>query len=200
VVYHTLAYWQIEVLFYTSSISRSENPMTDRSYSISTELSEDAIGRLAHLRTLSNFWDNALRIPGTKMRVGLDSVMGVLPFGGDLLGMILSCYILFHAVRFQLPKAILLQMVANAVIDAAGGVIPVFGDLFDTVWKANTRNVDILEAYLYNPSPDHHTERAHHQHHSYNGFVLGLWVVIIAVSFILVGICALLIKIFFLKF
>jgi Domain of unknown function (DUF4112) len=174
--------------------------MTDRSYSISTELSEDAIGRLAHLRTLSNFWDNALRVPGTKLRVGLDSVMGVLPFGGDIIGIVLSCYILFHAIRFQLPKPILLQMVANAVIDGAGGVIPVFGDLFDTVWKANTRNVDILEAYLHNPAPEHHTERAHHQHHSYNGFVWALWAIVIAVAFILVGIFVLLIKLLSLKF
>jgi Domain of unknown function (DUF4112) len=174
--------------------------MTDRSYSISTELSEDAISRLAHLRTLSNFWDNALRIPGTKLRVGLDSVMGMLPLGGDIIGIVLSCYIIFHAVRFQLPKEILLQMVANAIIDGAGGVIPVFGDLFDTVWKANTRNVDLLEAYLHNPAPEHYTERAHHKHHSYNGFVVGLWVVVIVVSLILAGICALLVKILLLKF
>jgi Domain of unknown function (DUF4112) len=174
--------------------------MTDRSYSISTELSEDTIGKLAHLRTLSNLWDNALRIPGTKLRVGLESVIGMLPFGGDIIGIILSCYILFHAVQFQLPRGILLAMVANVVIDGAAGVVPVFGDLFDTTWKANTRNVNMLEDYLHNPHPEHHTERAHHQHHTYNGFVLILWGILISVSLILVGICALLIKLLFLKF
>jgi hypothetical protein len=127
--------------------------MTNRSDSISTELSEDIIARLAHLRTLSHFWDNALRIPGTKLRVGLDSVMGMLPLGGDIIGIVLSCYILFHAIRLQVPKELLMQMVANAIIDGAGGIIPVFGDLFDTLWKANTRNVDILEAYLHNRDP-----------------------------------------------
>ncbi len=130
--------------------------MTNRSYSVSTELSEDIIGKLVHLRTLSNFWDNALRIPGTKLRVGLDSMMGLLPLGGDIIGIILSCYILFHAIQLQLPKAILMQMVVNAIIDGAGGVIPVFGDLFDTVWKANTRNVDLLEAYLHQADVDRH--------------------------------------------
>jgi Domain of unknown function (DUF4112) len=124
--------------------------MNDRSYSVSTELSEDTIARLAHLRTLSNFWDNALRIPGTKLRLGLDSVMGLLPLGGDIIGIILSCYILYHAVQFQLPKEVLLKMLANAIIDGVGGVIPVVGDLFDTVWRANTRNVDLLEDYLHN--------------------------------------------------
>lgn len=174
--------------------------MTDRSYSISTELSEDTIAKLAHLRTLSNFWDNALRIPGTKLRLGLESVMGMLPFGGDIIGIILSCYVLFHAVQFQLPKDILLKMVANIIIDGAAGVVPVFGDLFDTVWKANTRNVNMLEEYLHNPHSDHHTEQAHHQHPTYNGFVLVLWAIIISIALILVGICALLIKILFLKF
>ena len=80
--------------------------------------------------------------------------MGLLPLGGDIIGIILSCYILFHAIQLQLPKAILMQMVVNAIIDGAGGVIPVFGDLFDTVWKANTRNVDLLEAYLHQADVD----------------------------------------------
>jgi hypothetical protein len=174
--------------------------MTDRSYSISTELSEDTIAKLAHLRTLSNFWDNALRIPGTKLRLGLESVMGMLPFGGDIIGIILSCYVLFHAVQFQLPKDILLKMVANIVIDGAAGVVPVFGDLFDTVWKANTRNVNMLEEYLHNPHSEHYTEEAHHQQPTYNVFVLILWAIVISIALILVGICALLIKILFLKF
>ncbi len=171
----------------------------DRSYPLSIELSEAAIARLAHLRTLSNLWDNALRIPGSKMRIGLESVMGMLPLGGDIIGIILSCYILFHAIQYKLPRSILLKMVMNIVIDGAGGVIPVFGDLFDTVWKANTRNVDLLENYLHNPSPHHDTDRAHHKHRTYNGFVVFMWAIVIAVSLLLIGICALLIKIFFLK-
>jgi hypothetical protein len=174
--------------------------MTDRSYSMSTELSEATIARLAHLRTLSNLWDNALSIPGTKLRVGLESVMGMLPFGGDIIGIVLSCYVLFHAIQFQLPRSILLKMVINVVIDGTAGVVPVFGDLFDTAWKANTRNVNMLEDYLHNPHVDHDTEQAHHQHHSYNGFVLILWAIVISVALLLAGICALLIKLFLLKF
>jgi Domain of unknown function (DUF4112) len=117
------------------------------------------LAKLEHLRSLSILWDESLRIPGTKFRVGLESVIGLLPFGGDAIGVVLSCYILFHAIQFRLPQAILLRMALNVLIDGVIGTVPILGDLFDSTWKANTRNVNLLEAYLQHPGSSHRANR-----------------------------------------
>jgi Domain of unknown function (DUF4112) len=117
------------------------------------------IAKLEHLRSLSILWDESLRIPGTTFRLGLESVIGLLPFGGDAIGILLSCYILFHALQFRLPRSILLRMVLNILIDGIVGTIPILGDLFDSTWKANTRNVNLLEAHLRHPRSSHSANR-----------------------------------------
>ena len=159
--------------------------MTDRSHQISVNLPPATIARLERLRYLSNLWDNALRVPGTKMSVGIESIVGLLPVGGDLIGLLLSCYILFCAIQFELPKAILLRMVANILIDAVVGVVPFLGDLFDTAWKANTRNVELLEAHLHRPTLSHSANRR---------CVFLLWLGILAIVLLLIGFCVLLVK------
>lgn len=108
--------------------------------------------KLVHLRQISNVWDRAIGIPGTKWRVGLESLLGLMPIGGDAVGLVLSGYILWHAVQFNLPRSVLIRMVFNVVIDAVVGSIPLLGDLFDTTWKANTKNVNLLESYLQAPT------------------------------------------------
>jgi hypothetical protein len=117
------------------------------------------LAKLEHLRSLSVLWDESLRIPGTKFRVGLESVIGLLPFGGDAIGIVLSCYILFRAIQFGLPQSILLRMALNILIDGVVGTIPLIGDLFDSTWKANTRNVNLLEAHLRHPRSSHSANR-----------------------------------------
>ncbi len=159
--------------------------MTDRSHQIAVNLQPEAIAKLERLRYLSNIWDNALRIPGTNLRVGLESIIGLLPFGGDIIGLILSCYILFHAIQFKLPKTILLRMVSNIIIDAVVGLVPILGDLFDTTWKANTRNVNLLENHLQQPTLSHSANRK---------FIILLWLGVISIAIILITICVVLIK------
>jgi hypothetical protein len=107
--------------------------------------------QLAQLRQLSHLWDQAIGIPGTKWRIGLESIIGLLPIGGDWIGLVMSSYILFHAVKFNLPRSIMVRMVINILIDAIVGAVPILGDLFDTTWKANTKNVNLLEAHLKSP-------------------------------------------------
>ena len=126
--------------------------MLDQPSQSALSLPPDRIAKLAHLRKLSVLWDESLRIPGTNFRVGLESVIGLLPFGGDAIGIGLSCYILYHAVQFKLPQSVLLKMVSNILIDGIAGSVPVLGDLFDSTWKANTRNVDLLEQHLRHPT------------------------------------------------
>ncbi|WP_332899004.1 DUF4112 domain-containing protein [Haladaptatus sp. CMSO5] len=102
--------------------------------------------RLDTLRSLSTLLDNSIRVPGTNYRIGLDPIVGMLPVAGDLPTTALSVYIVFEAASIGVPRATLWRMVVNLVIDAVFGSIPVVGDVFDAVWKANARNVALLEA------------------------------------------------------
>lgn len=107
--------------------------------------------KLQNLRKLSDLWDRSLGVPGTRFKVGLESLVGLLPVGGDFIGILLSVYIVFQAIQFKLPKTTLAKMIFNIVIDGAVGSIPILGDIFDTTWKANTKNVNLLEAHLREP-------------------------------------------------
>ncbi len=113
-----------------------------------SELSDPRLAKLKHLRQISDLWDRAIAIPGTNLRVGMESLIGLLPVGGDFVGIILSSYILLQAVQLGLPKTILVRMFFNIALDGVVGSIPIVGDLFDTSWKANTKNVNLLEAHL----------------------------------------------------
>ena len=104
--------------------------------------------RLKRVRLLSRLLDEQFRIPGTRYRVGLDGLLGLIPGVGDAAGALLSTYILYEAMRLGAPSTVLLRMVANIGIDTVGGAIPVVGDIFDIAWKANKKNAALLHAYL----------------------------------------------------
>jgi hypothetical protein len=104
--------------------------------------------RLSRVRWLSHLLDERFRIPGTRYRIGLDGLLGVLPGVGDTIGTLLSAYILFEAIQLGVPRATLLRMVGNIALDTLVGAIPVVGDVFDVAWKANKKNVALLNAYL----------------------------------------------------
>ncbi|MGE5655091.1 MAG: DUF4112 domain-containing protein [Actinomycetota bacterium] len=106
---------------------------------------------LQHLRQLSYLLDNAFSIPGTPFRVGMDAIVGLLPFGGDIVIGIFSIYIVVRAARLGLPRATLVRMVLNILLDVVVGSIPLLGDLFDATWKCNTKNVALLESHLQSP-------------------------------------------------
>jgi hypothetical protein len=104
--------------------------------------------RLRRIRWLARLLDNAIPIPGTSVRFGLDAFIGLVPVAGDLVCLVLSSYIVVEAWRLGASKVALGQMAANILIDAAVGAIPLLGDVFDVVWQANLRNVQILERDL----------------------------------------------------
>lgn len=108
--------------------------------------------RVQRVRQLAKLLDEAITIPGTKKKIGLDPIIGLVPGGGDTLSMVLSSYIIIEASLLGLPKATLLKMVSNILIDAIVGTVPVVGDLFDVVSKANTRNLKLLDAHVDNPN------------------------------------------------
>jgi len=107
--------------------------------------------RLKRLRFLSRLLDRAIPIPGTNAGIGLDPILGLLPVGGDFLGVMLSAYIVIEAARLGASQDILGKMALNIAIDALVGVIPVLGDLFDVAWPANERNMKLLEEHLQFP-------------------------------------------------
>lgn len=102
---------------------------------------------LAALRKWSVLLDSAFRVPGTKLTFGLDPILGLIPGLGDLTTPFFAALLLLHAVRLRIPRVVQLRMLMNAAIDLAIGVIPFIGDFFDFGWKANVRNLALLERY-----------------------------------------------------
>jgi uncharacterized protein DUF4112 len=104
---------------------------------------------LAALRRWSVLLDSAFRVPGTNLTFGLDPIIGLIPGLGDLTSPLFAALLLLHAVRMRIPRVVQVRMVINAAIDVLIGLIPVLGDLFDFGWKANVRNLALLERHAH---------------------------------------------------
>jgi hypothetical protein len=104
------------------------------------------------MRDLARVLDEAIRIPGTNIRIGLDALLGLLPGGGDVAGGLFSGLIILQAARSGAPTSVLGRMLANVAIDVVVGAVPILGDVFDVAWRANTRNVRLLESWRERPA------------------------------------------------
>ena len=102
------------------------------------------------LKALAWLLDNSIRLPGG-FRVGIDPLLGLIPFFGDVTGLALAGYIVTQAARRGVPRSVLMRMMMNVAVDAFIGLVPVAGDVFDAGWKANQRNVELLGQHLENP-------------------------------------------------
>jgi hypothetical protein len=100
------------------------------------------------LQKLAYWLDDRFSLPGTKMRVGLDGLLGLIPGIGDAAGAAISAYIIAEAYRLGVPPSQLVRMGINLGIDALVGSIPVLGDIFDVGWKANRKNVALVLRHL----------------------------------------------------
>jgi hypothetical protein len=109
------------------------------------------IPQVERLRRLARLLDNAVAIPGTRYRIGLDPIIGLVPGIGDVIGALFSTIIIFQAARLGAPRATLIRMLANVGLDTLVGEIPLLGDLFDFGWKSNSRNIALLEQHLERP-------------------------------------------------
>jgi len=110
---------------------------------------------LRRCRLVARAFDEAIRIPYTPIRIGIDPIIGVLPVAGDLLTGLASLYVVAEAARLGVPRVVLARMLLNVVLDVALGSVPVLGDLLDVAWRANSRNVALLEGHLDRPgSPE----------------------------------------------
>lgn len=141
--------------------------------------------RLKRLQQISKLLDNAITIPGTPVGIGLDPILGLIPVGGDVLGLMFSLYIIIESAKLGISKATLGRMIVNIIIDALVGAIPMLGDLFDFAWRANNYNLILLEDYLKSPGEKKKADQ---------GFIITLFaglvllgIVLIALPVILIG-------------
>lgn len=114
----------------------------------------ERLATLNRIRKLSRLMDTAIRIPGTRFRIGLDPIMGLIPGAGDLVSTAFSAYIIYLATRFGIPGKDLRKMLFNIGLEAAVGTVPLVGDMFDAYYKSNIRNLAILEQHLQVVDPE----------------------------------------------
>lgn len=97
--------------------------------------------RVTHLARLL---DDLVGIPGTRLRIGLDALIGFIPVAGDLAGLALGLWLLWQAREVRTPWRLRLKMLGNLGVEAVIGLVPLFGDIFDIAWQANQRNRTLL--------------------------------------------------------
>lgn len=103
---------------------------------------------LGRMQTVANLLDTAFVIPGTRQRVGIDAVIGLIPGLGDILTTILSSYVIWEARNLGVSRLALARMLTNLAVHAAIGSVPVIGDMFDAFFRVNQRNMRIVRAQL----------------------------------------------------
>ena len=104
-------------------------------------------GALKDLNYLAKLMDSQFRVPGTDFRFGLDSLIGLIPGAGDLSTFAISGYMLWIMAHNGASGVVLVRMVFNVLLDAIVGSIPVLGDLFDVAFKANMRNMRLMQEH-----------------------------------------------------
>jgi Domain of unknown function (DUF4112) len=103
---------------------------------------------LLRLEALAQLMDGAFFIPGTKIRVGLDALIGLVPIAGDLISSIISSYLIWEARQLGASRWVIGRMIANTTIDTVFGAVPIVGDAFDVVFRANLKNLALLRRHL----------------------------------------------------
>ena len=104
--------------------------------------------RIARIDALATLLDTALVIPGTGIRFGLDGLIGLFPVVGDIITTALSLFIVHEAYQLGAPGHVIVRMLGNVALDGVFGAVPLVGDAFDVLWRANRRNVRLLREWL----------------------------------------------------
>lgn len=103
------------------------------------------------VQLLARALDSAIRIPGTRITFGLDSIIGLIPGAGDLASALMSGYIVLASARMGVPPSVVARMILNLGVDTLVGSVPLLGDLFDVGFRANLRNAALLDRHLAEP-------------------------------------------------
>ena len=111
------------------------------------EAEEKLPGDLVALRRFAFWMDEAFTIPGTRFHIGADALLGLIPGIGDIIGGVLSTWIIAGALRHRVPGRVIVRMVFNIVLDLLFGAVPVAGDVFDFLYEENMKNMRLLEKH-----------------------------------------------------
>jgi len=114
---------------------------------------------LRRVQLLARALDSAVRIPGTRITFGLDSIIGLVPGAGDLASALMSGYIVLASARMGVPPSVVTRMILNLGVDTLVGSVPLLGDLFDVGFRANLRNAALLERHIADPGAAKRTSR-----------------------------------------
>lgn len=130
---------------------------------------------LDRIRRLARLLDTSIPLPGG-YRIGWDAIIGLIPGFGDGVGAVLSAYIVIEALRLGASKEVVTRMVGNVAVEALFGAVPFLGDVFDAAFKANVRNVQLLETHLGAPVQARRASKA--------------WIIAVVVTLVVVLIAA----------
>lgn len=103
---------------------------------------------IARVELVARMMDSMFEIPGTRIRVGADALIGMIPVLGDLVSQIISSYIIWEARQLGVSKFTLARMIGNSAVDTIVGMIPFAGDAFDVAFRANMKNLALLKAHI----------------------------------------------------
>lgn len=134
------------------------------------------------LQRLARFMDSSIRLPGG-YRIGWDGIIGLIPGIGDVVGLGVSAWIVFGAARLGASRATLARMAGNVAIETLVGAVPVVGDLFDFAFKANVRNMALLERHAREPE-----RLARHSRLWVGGFAAAVVLAVLLVAWLVLAI------------
>ena len=103
---------------------------------------------VARVEALARLMDGAVVLPGTNIRLGLDALIGLVPVAGDVISGLVSSYLIWEARQLGAPKWLIARMMANTLLDTTVGAIPVVGDAFDILFRANMKNMALLRRHV----------------------------------------------------
>ncbi len=103
---------------------------------------------MARITMVARLMDSLFAIPGTGIRLGFDAILGLVPILGDLLGQAIAMYIIWEARQLGVSKVTIARMVGNTLIDTVFGAVPIAGDVFDVAFRANMKNLRLLQKHL----------------------------------------------------
>ena len=103
---------------------------------------------VARLEALGRLMDGAFVLPGTNIRLGLDAIIGLVPVAGDVISGLVSSYLIWEARQLGAPRWLIARMMANTLLDTTVGAIPVVGDAFDLLFRANMKNMALLRRHM----------------------------------------------------
>ena len=115
------------------------------SFKITPGAPEESVARL---EALGRLMDGAFVLPGTNIRLGLDAIIGLVPVAGDVISGLVSSYLIWEARQLGAPRWLIARMMANTLLDTTVGAIPVVGDAFDLVFRANMKNMALLRRHM----------------------------------------------------